>query len=113
MALIDRPYFKHGDYPLAAELNKLCTNDTEFNDIIDPNIFGARYGSRITYSHSFRYLWFKGTGTLVSLSDPLDTVSISDDGGVPTQYDLDSIDWMAYGLIYQAINLDYSLESNK
>lgn len=111
MALVDRPYFKHGDYPLAAELNKLGSNDTEFNSIIDPNVFGARYGSRITYSHSFRYLWFKGTGTIVDLSDSGNTVSLSDDG-VPTQYDLDSVDWMSYGKLYQAINLDFSLESN-
>ena len=110
MALVDRPYFRHGDYPLAAELNKLGGNDTYFNDVIDPNVFGARYGSRITYSHSYRYLWYEGTGTIVDLADVANTVSLSDDG-VPTQYDLDSIDWMAYGKLYQVVNLDYSLES--
>lgn len=52
-----------------------------------------------------------GTGTLVDFSDPLNTVSLSDDG-IPTQYDLDSVDWMAYGKLYYALNLDYSLESN-
>jgi len=111
MALVDRPYFKHGDYPLSADLNKLSDNDEYFDEVINPDIFGARYGSRITYSHTYRYLWFKGTGTIVDLSDSGNTVSLSDDG-VPTQYDLDSIDWMAYGKLYHAINLDYSLESN-
>jgi len=111
MPLVDRPYFKHGEYPLAADLNKLGGNDTYFDTVIDPNIFGARYGSRIVYSHTYRYLWFFGTGTLVDLSDPLNTVSLSDDG-IPTQYDLDSVDWMAYGKLYYALNLDYSLESN-
>lgn len=109
MAFTEPTTFVHGDYPLAADLNKLSDNDTHFDQVIYPNIFGARYGSRICYAHTFRYLWFKGTGTIVDFAEVGDTVSISDDG-TPTQYDLDSISWMAYGKVFLVVNADWSME---
>ena len=101
--------FIHGEYPLASDLNKLSDNDTYYDTIINPDIFGARYGSRITYSHTYRFLLFEGSGTIVDFSGVGDTVSISDDGS-PTLYDLDQISWMVYGKIFQAVNLDWSME---
>lgn len=102
---IDR--FDHGDYPLSSELNKLSDNDNYFNTVINPNIYGAKDGSRIAYFHTYRFLFGSGSGDIVDISDPLNTVSVSS-----FPYDLDSISWMAYGKEYLAVNFDWTFERN-
>lgn len=109
MAFTTPHTFAHGEYPIADDMNIFSDNDVYFNGIINPNIFGVRQGSRITFLHTYRFLWFNGSGTIVDLAGVGDTVSISDDGS-PTQYDLDSISWMAYGKIFLVVNCDWSME---
>jgi hypothetical protein len=112
MSYSETDLFVHGEYPTAAKLNLLIDNQAYFNAVLDPSVYGSKDGSRLVFVNRFRYLWFKGTGNIIDLSNSSNTVSISEsDTDTMTQFDLDSITWMYRGKIYYVYNCTTALES--
>jgi len=71
--------------------------------------------SMIVFIHTCRYLLYEGNCTIrdpsavgadVALSDP----DVTDEVG---EYDLDSIDWLDYGMQYQVISPEWAMEYEK
>lgn len=112
MSYTETDLFVHGEYPTAAQMNQLISNQSHFNAVLDLVTYGAKDGSRLVFVHSFRYLWFKGTGQIIDFAEPSNTVSVSEsDTDTMTIYDLDGISWMYYGKIYYVYNCTTALES--
>jgi len=112
MAYTDIEIFEHGDFPLAADLNKIIDNQEFFNETIYPHVFGAKGGSRLIFIYRYRFLWFQGTsGTIENFPDQDESVSISDDDGDFAQYDLNTISWLSPGQIFLVNNCDYAINT--
>lgn len=106
-----------GDYPTAAEINKygttLDTAHTALGDVAInwPTLANVSSGV-FMFAHIKRYLWFQSNGSIVDMSGGGETVSISEDSsGAPTKYDLNSVSWLYYGLIYKVTGVSWCMES--
>lgn len=108
------PNFSHGDTLSAAQVNQYKTAIDELASKMT-GYSPARLvktGDTKTYIvHSKRWLRYNDNGSIESL-DGANTVSLSDPGpnAAFAFYDLDSLSWMAYGLGYYVINVDYAEE---
>lgn len=110
--------WKQGDYPTAAEINKYGTTLDAAHDALGdvainwPTLANVSSGQFIM-PHRCRYLWFQSNGTIEDISGGGgETVSISEDaGGAPTRYDLDSVSWLYYGLIYRVSGVSWCMEA--
>lgn len=107
----------HGDYPLASTVNSISdTLDTAHDALGDvamnfPTLADVSSGQFI-FPHVKRYLWFQSTGTIEDISGGGgETVSISEENNKPTKYDLDSVSWLYYGLIYRVSGVSWCMES--
>lgn len=119
---------EHGDLVVYTKLNQLKDNiqaiyDAIGADAINPAACGnaehsnhstETEGSTLRMFHTFRWLVFGSAGTIsdptgiganVSLSDP-------DVAGQPGYYDLDSIDWLEYGMMYDVDGVLYAKEED-
>ena len=108
--------WQHGDYVTASELNKYgATLDAAHDALGDvalnfPTL--ADVSSAVfTMPHMKRYLWFRSTGAIVDPAGIGETVSISDENNAPTKYDLNSVSWLYYGMIYHVTGVAWCLES--
>lgn len=65
-----------------------------------------------TFRHRKRYLWYRSSGSVVSI-DGTQSVSLSNtnSNGVNV-YDLDSITWLAYGDIFRVQGVTWTLEND-
>lgn len=102
----------HGDFPLAATINNIIANQAVFNvDLPNDGGYANKGGSRLVFVKCRKFLWFKGTGSIIDFNDSNNTVSISTDDF--DQYDLDSISWMYQGKIFYVYNCDWAELSNQ
>lgn len=107
---------KHGDYPLASTINSI--NDA-LDDAHDKMGDSARVytvsiesSSIYTFFHKHKYLWFQSNGTIEDISGGGgESVSISEENGQPTKYNLDSVSWLYYGLIYRVTGVSWCMEA--
>lgn len=106
----------HGETPTAAEINKYgATLDAAHDALGDvalnfPTL--ADVSSAVfVLPHRHRYLWFRSTGAIEDMSGSGDSVSISDENNAPTKYDLNSVSWLYYGLVYRVVGVSWALES--
>lgn len=67
-------------------------------------------GSFLTIFHTFKYLAFGSTGKIVDPSNVGADVSISDPDTGFGVYDLESIDWLTYGMVYRVEGVTWARE---
>lgn len=98
----------HGDYPTAAKLNKYVDGMDAIHGVIGDALYNfavpRRMGSVQGYYfvHRHRWLIYRDAGRIEDPAGIGETVSLSaaDDGGWTT-YDLDQVDWLIPGKLYQ------------
>lgn len=129
--------FSHGDFPTAANLETINTALVAIAEIasdgttpasgetlpqLNPAVYwnrekGEAFGSRVQTDsdywilHRHRYLHYKSTG---AIEDPAGTgtaVSLSNEEDFNV-YDLDSVDWLAYGQMYKVTGVDFCMEDS-
>lgn len=108
--------FVQGDYLTAAQLNAIDTALDAAHDALGDVALNfptlADVSSAVfTMPHMKRYLWFRSTGAIVDPAGIGETVSISDENNAPTKYDLNSVSWLYYGMIYHVTGVAWCLES--
>lgn len=101
------PRWAMGDYPTAAQMN---TYKDDIDDIhaqigdyiINPSVAG-RIGNvqGFYFLHSERWLCFLGDGRIEDPAGVGETVTLSGDAPNWVSYDLDQLDWMVPGKLYQ------------
>ena len=125
--------FAHGDYPLAADLNKIKDGinhiGEEWEDGTTPsasdelthrneavyqnreNGVGStgREGSDFTFIHTQRWLHYTSSGAIEDLAGLEDAVSLSNDSTY-NFYDLDTVSWLSYGSLYRVTGVDVCFE---
>lgn len=92
----------HGDTTSATKLNQYGTALNTLHGLLGdtaeyalaPDAGGS--GAIFYLTHLQRWLWFRGTGELVS-ADGLHTVGLSDTDNAWTALDLEGVDWLYYG----------------
>lgn len=114
MAYAPPKRWTHGDLLTASDLNTLSTGISEVQQItglmaIEPCAPAMNLkltGITMTlvqacvFVHKKRYLHYKGNGKITNLSQDKET-SISDSGTPSSVYDLETINWLGYGMIYR------------
>jgi hypothetical protein len=116
------PAFAHGDYPTAANLTKLSdglsfiyaslnsgksvtflvkSKDTTLSYFSDSSPFNVCV-------HIHRWLFYTGEGTMKNIAQT-QTTSLPDAGGTNI-FDLDSVEWLTYGMPYMITGVDFALE---
>jgi len=115
--------WEHGDVPTAADMDKysdaLDAIHAKSGDVArnyaalrEREFYRAEFAdSDYFLVHKFRYLFFKSTGSIVSLADSTQTESLSDGGAAWGVYDLDGVSWLAYGMVYQVTGVSFCFES--
>ena len=110
------PTFAHGDYPLAAELNKIRDGQLYFYETLPtygprPCVREVGTGEQVTFTHRHRWLHYKSTGTIIDPAgiEPDIDLSNPSDSWVNV-YDLDSIAWLAYGALYYVEGVTFASE---
>lgn len=68
-------------------------------------------GSFLTIFHTFRYLAYGSTGEIVDPSGIGANITVTDpDTGTIGYYDLESVDWMTYGMVYRVTGVTWCRE---
>lgn len=117
----------HGDVLVAADLNKYRdglneirnkSKDRAINFCFSDLRGGFQPGFGNTqpltddcafyFVHKRRLLWFKGKGKVMSL-DGTKFAPVSVDSGW-SSYDLDSVSWLAYGMLYRVVGVGGCVE---
>lgn len=109
--------WSHGEYPTAAEMTDIKSSMDYLNSVMGDGglqkAVALRNGFVQGYYivHRLRWLVYKGAGRIEDPAGVSETVSLSaaDDGGY-TSYDLDQIDWLVPGKIYQVQAVTACLE---
>lgn len=72
-------------------------------------------GSILVFLHTSRYLLYEGDGVIVDPSGVGDNVTISDPDktGEVGEYDLESVNWLGYGMQYQVSGVEWAIEYDK
>lgn len=105
----------HGDYPTAAKLNAYRDDlNTAHGAIGDAGLSLAcehKSSAEFYLTHNYRYLYWDSTGQIQS-TDGTKTVGLSDPDtpGAAGQIDLDSIDWLLYGMMYVVTGVTWCME---
>lgn len=105
MAYTPPPQWQHGDIPSAAQLNVYGNDLIEIATMLGlvRRDYCAREWSAATkfvvFVHQYRMLRYKGAGDITSM-DESEKVAIDSKGAVAL-YDLDSVDWLAYGMLFR------------
>jgi hypothetical protein len=60
--------------------------------------------------HRYRWFWFKSSGTIVDPANAANTVTLTEDTE-PTLMDLNSIDWLYPGKLYQITGVTWCMET--
>ena len=108
------PEWEHGDYPLAADLNKIRDGQLYFYERMPTyavNSCVKELGSdaSLTFTHRHRWLHYKSTGDITDAADASNTESLSNQSTVNV-YDLDSIAWLTYGSVYYVDGVNFASE---
>lgn len=130
MAYTAPPQWAHGDIPTAANMQKYSDGLNAIYTAINgkKHIRASRLRQWLTRSsdthhlgvtdalsyllnvHQWRWLLYQGAGTLSNVAGS-ETTSLPDttNGGTNT-FDLDSVDWLNYGMIYRVNGVNFALE---
>ena len=116
--------WKHGDTPTAAlmqpysddlEALHAIVGDAPRNyavlwsfDNVDPDFAGSDF----YFVHKRRWLIYRGDGELVDPSGAGTTITLSGSGTALLAYDLDGVDWMTPGKLYQCKDCVFALENS-
>ena len=127
--------FSHGDFPTKANLDTINDALDAIGEILsdgttpqngeelpryNPGVFFNREkwtaggvnrdGSDYWILHKARYLHYVSTGSIVDTAGLETAVSLSNDASFNV-YDLDSVSWLAYGMMYKVTGVDFCMES--
>jgi hypothetical protein len=71
--------------------------------------------SLLTFIHTNRYLLYEGDGTIIDPSGVGADVAISDPDVTAEvgEYDMDSVDWLTYGMQYRVSGVEWAMEYEK
>lgn len=67
-------------------------------------------GSCLTFFHTYRYLIFGSTGEIIDPSGLGSIVTLADPPKGYGVYDLSSIDWLTYGMVYRVEGVTWARE---
>lgn len=109
--------FAHGDIPTAADMtiygDDLDVLHTYIGDVLiawpAANALPGEDNDHHYFVHRYRWLYFKGSGTLVDSAGVEDDITLSETSE-PTLYDLNSVDWMYPGKLYSVDGSTYAME---
>lgn len=120
---------EHADNVTIATFNALKTGVDAIFTILGtaavnyPAIGNFEYGpngidndqSILTFIHTNRYLLYEGDGVISDPSGVGADVAISDPEttGEIGEYDLDSVDWLTYGMQYRIRDVEWAMEYEK
>lgn len=103
-------------YVTAAALNQFVAELTALNLPVWPpaNLAGPieRSEGKFTLHRQRRYLVFKSQGDLVDPTGANPSVSLSEQEGEYTSLDLDSVEWLAYGMEYRVTGVSTCYEDD-
>ncbi len=110
--------FAHGDIPTAAQLQTYATAldalHERMGDVLliysSANLNSGEDNNHF-FIHRHRYLWFQGNGTLEDPAAGGETLTLSDDDGNPTRYDLDGLGWLVPGKLYYVSDCTWCMET--
>lgn len=117
MAYSAPPSFAHGDYPTAANLTKFSDGLNAIYTAVNGKsaVFCARTkesgtdaNSFYTLVHVFRWLFYTGEGSITNIAQD-ETTPLPDTGGTNI-FDLNTVDWLTYGMVYRATGVTFALE---
>jgi hypothetical protein len=118
MAYVQPPQFAHGDYPTAANLNKIADNLDDIHGTMGDGTFRHypvihNLGNGFTFFHVWRWLLYAGSSG--EISDPTgaqtDTIALPDVTSGFGVYDLRQVSWIHLGRNYEVANVDWCQES--
>jgi hypothetical protein len=91
-------------------VNNSAPGNYEYGPNEDDNV-----GSIITFIHTCRYLQYEGNGVISDPSGVGGDVSISDPDNTDEvgEYDLDSVEWLGYGMQYRVSGVNWCFEYDK
>jgi len=126
MSYVPSQEVEHGDLVVYTTLNQIKDNilaiyNAVGTDAVNPAACGnaehtnhstETEGSTLRMFHTFRWLVYGSSGTLTDPTGVGASVSLSDNpvAGQPAYYDLESIDWLEYGMMYDVSGVVYALE---
>ena len=107
--------WSHGDTVSAADLNAYSTALTALHARIlstsirmaTPNQYGS--GNIYRFVHRNRWLHFKSTGQIKNAAGT-QQATLSPINDTYTSFDLQSLNWLAYGQLYQVVGCDMASE---
>jgi hypothetical protein len=109
--------WSHGDAPTAADMQKYSDGLTFLNAIIRPLNFATPFSTmeeaqQTWLVHAKRYLIYASTGRIIDPAGIGADVDLSSDNDINT-YDLDEIDWLTSGKLYQVNGCSCALEDEQ
>lgn len=113
-------YFSHGETVTAAKLNEIVTalNGAEAASNYGVRLFGARPadGPGVVFYivHRRRWLIYDSAGTIYDITNPtVNTTEVSDvEGDAIGAFDLHSLPWLSYGMLYAAEGFENAMEDD-
>ena len=116
-------HWQHGDEPTAAAMNKYSDSLEALHailgdaarhylvpqnfDVEEPSLDHGFYGV-----HRLRWLIYRGDGELVDPSGAGATITLSGNGAAWIAYDLDGVEWMTPGRLYQLKDVIVAFEND-
>lgn len=93
-----------------AGINNPALGNFEYGHLAPDNDF-----SMMAFIHKNRFLIYEGDGRIIDPSGVGDTITLSDPENVNEvgEYDLDSIDWLTYGMQYRVDGVEWCAEYEK
>lgn len=113
------PRWAHGDTDVtSAEMQKYSNSICAIAAIagsakLQWAVIAGQSEATFTVIHKARWLFFQSTGEIVDPSGVGESVSISEVDGTFTRYDLDTVDWLAYGQLYQVTGVSWCMEDSE
>ena len=111
--------FAHADIPTAAQLQTYCTALDAIHERMGDKLLIYSSANLLPgednnhfFVHRYRYLWYRGDGTLEDPAPGGATISLSD-GDEPTRLDLASIGWLAPGKLYYVSDCVWCQETER
>lgn len=71
---------------------------------------GVTEGSCLTFFHTYQFLIFGSTGEIIDPSGVGSSVALSDPESGYGVYDLSSVDWLTYGMVYRVEGVTWARE---
>jgi hypothetical protein len=108
--------WSHGDAVTATHMNKYRDSlNAIYAKIGDSNYnFAVPHGMSGIFVHRFRWLHYSNSGVLMDINGSEDSmVNLSGDENEFDVYDLESVPWLQYGMMYRVDNCDMCCESSE